>query len=127
MLAAGLGGGLALTIKPHFALGLAPAFITLLVYTRSWRLIFALENWIAGAVAAIYGASVLVFYPTFINDIMPMVMATYVPIRQSLLVMLVPVLFAAMQLGSRRGGGRDCFICRQSSCFAPRRAGSFWC
>jgi hypothetical protein len=98
VLAAGLGGGLALTIKPHFALGLAPAFITLLVYTRSWRLIFAPENWIAGAVAAIYGASVVVFYPTFISDILPMVMATYVPIRQSLLVMLVPVLLAAMQL-----------------------------
>ena len=101
VLAAGLGAGLALTLKPHFALGLAPAFITLLVYTRSWRLVFALENWIAGAVAAIYGASVVVFYPTFISDITPMVMATYVPVRQSLLVMLVqcPVLlFAAVQL-----------------------------
>jgi hypothetical protein len=98
VLAAGLGGGLALTIKPHFVLGLVPAFITLLVYTRSWRLIFAPENSIAGAVAAIYGASVVVFYPTFISDIVPMVMATYVPIRQSLLVMLVPLLLAAMQL-----------------------------
>ena len=98
VLAAGLGGGLALTIKPHFALGLAPAFITLLVYTRSWRLIFALENRIAGAVAAIYGASVVVFYPTFVSDIVPMAMAIYLPIRQSLLVMLVPLLLAAAQL-----------------------------
>jgi hypothetical protein len=100
-LAAGLGAGLALTLKPQFALGLAPAFITLLVHTRSWRLTFAPENWMAGAVAAIYGASVVVFYPTFISDITPMVMATYVPIRRSLPVMLAqyPVLlFAAVQL-----------------------------
>ena len=101
VLAAGLGAGLALTLKPQFALGVAPAFIALLVHARSWRPIFALENWIAAAVATIYGASVVVFYPTFISDITPMVMATYVPIRQSLLVLLVqcPVLlFAAMQL-----------------------------
>jgi hypothetical protein len=101
VLAAGLGAGLALTLKPQFALGVAPAFIALLVYARSWRPIFAPENWIAAAVATIYGASVVVFYPTFISDITPMVMATYVPIRHSLFVLLVqcPVLlFGAMQL-----------------------------
>ena len=101
VVAAGLGMGLALAIKPQFALGLAPALVVLVAHTRSWRLIFAPENWVAGTLAAVYGASVIVFYPVFVTDITPMVMTTYVPIRHSLFVMLVqcPVLlFAAVQL-----------------------------
>ncbi len=101
VLAAGVGAGLTLAIKPQLALGLAPALIVLVVRTGSWRLLFAPENWVAGMLAAVYGASVFVFYPTFISDITPMVMTTYVPIRHSLFVMLVqcPVLlFAAAQL-----------------------------
>ena len=101
VLAAGLGAGLTLTIKPQFALGLAPALIVLVVRAGSWRLLFAPENWIAGTLAAIYGASVFLFYPAFISDIAPMVVATYVPVRHSLFVMLVqcPVLLlAAVQL-----------------------------
>ena len=101
VLAAGLGAGLTLAIKPQFALGLAPALIVLVVRTGSWRLLFAPENWVAGTLAAIYGASVFFFYPAFVSDITPMIMTTYVPVRHSLFVMLVqcPVLLlAAAQL-----------------------------
>jgi hypothetical protein len=101
VLAAGIGAGLALTIKPHFALGLAPAVIAIAVRRKSWQPLVGLENWIAGVIAASYGAGVLVFYPAFVSDIMPMVAATYLPVRQSLFVLLVhcPVLLlSALQL-----------------------------
>jgi hypothetical protein len=85
---AGIGTGIAVSIKPHFALAIILAAATAAYHAKSWRLLFAPEHWIAGGIIAIYGASIFVFYPQFISDVLPLVQAIYVPIRQPLSVIL---------------------------------------
>lgn len=78
---AGLGAGITVIIKPHFAIPVGAAMIAAAVHARSWRPIFAPENWIAAALAAVYGAWVLVAFPEFLRDIVPLVQAVYLPVR----------------------------------------------
>lgn len=84
IVAAGLGSAIAIIIKPYFALALALAVIACAYASRSWRVLFAPENWIAGALAVGYGIFVVVAYPEFIRDVMPIVTAVYLPPRLSL-------------------------------------------
>ena len=98
-------------IKPHFALAIACAVAVCALHRRSWRLLFVLENWIAAAIAVAYGISVVVFYPAFLTDVMPLVADVYLPVRLSLVQSLLDtavVLWAAavlMILLLRRGTG----------------------
>jgi hypothetical protein len=85
---AGIGIGIAVSIKPHFALAVILAAIAAAWHAKSWRPLFALEHWIAGAIIAIYGASVFIFYPQFISDILPLVQTVYVPMRLGLFAIL---------------------------------------
>jgi hypothetical protein len=78
---AGIGTGIALSIKPHFALAIILAAAAAAYHAKSWRPTFALEHWIAGGIVAVYGASVLIFYPQFVADVLPLVQTVYVPIR----------------------------------------------
>jgi hypothetical protein len=78
---AGIGAGFMVAIKPHFALALGCAIATAAYARGSWRLVFALENWIAGALAAAYAIYVLIAYPEFIRDAVPLVQAAYLPMR----------------------------------------------
>jgi hypothetical protein len=78
---AGIGTGIALSIKPHFVFATILAAAAAAYHAKSWRPTFALEHWIAGGIVAIYGASILVFYPQFIADVLPLVQTVYVPIR----------------------------------------------
>jgi hypothetical protein len=78
---AGIGTGIALSIKPHFALAIILAAAAAACHAKSWRTLFVPEHWIAGAIVALYGASVLVFYPRFIAEVLPLVQAVYVPVR----------------------------------------------
>ena len=57
---AGVAGGLVVSIKPHFALALLAASAAAAIQVRSWRPIFALENWVAGALVAAYLALSLI-------------------------------------------------------------------
>ena len=41
---AGCGAGLAVSFKPHFAIGILCAVGCLAIYLRSWKVVFALEN-----------------------------------------------------------------------------------
>jgi hypothetical protein len=59
------------------------------LHARSWRPIFAPENWIAACLFAIYAGAVAIAYPQFISDIVPMVLAVYVPAKVSLERMLL--------------------------------------
>jgi hypothetical protein len=98
-------------IKPHFALAIACAVAVSALHRRSWRLLFVVENWIAAAIAVAYGISVVVFYPAFLTDVMPLVADVYLPVRLSLMQSLLDtavVLWAAavlMILLLRRGTG----------------------
>ena len=110
-LVAGTGAGVTVSIKPHFALAIACAVGFCALHLRSWRLLFVLENWIAAAIAVAYGISVVVFYPTFLTDVMPLVADVYLPVRLSLLQCLLdtPVMLWAAAiliiLALRRGAG----------------------
>ncbi|HEV1999194.1 MAG TPA: hypothetical protein VGQ97_01755 [Xanthobacteraceae bacterium] len=83
-LVAGIGAGLAIVIKPHFVIPVGLAVAAAAYARGSWRVLLALENRIAGAIAVAYGAYVIVAYPAFIYDVMPLVQATYLPARKGL-------------------------------------------
>jgi 4-amino-4-deoxy-L-arabinose transferase-like glycosyltransferase len=83
-IAAGIGAGLAIVIKPHFVIPVGLAAAAAAYACRSWRVLLSLENWIAGVIAVAYGAYVIVAYPEFIHDVMPLAQATYLPARKGL-------------------------------------------
>ncbi len=78
---AGLLAGITVAIKPHLVFGMMLASFTASLYARDLRTIFAIENWAAVFVCALYAALVIVFYPAFVADILPLVSAVYVPVR----------------------------------------------
>ncbi len=110
-LVAGAGAGVTICIKPHFALAIACAVAVSALHRRSWRLLLVPENWIAAAIAVAYGICVVVFYPAFLTDVMPLVADVYLPVRLSLAQSLLdtPVMLWAgailMILALRRGTG----------------------
>jgi hypothetical protein len=97
---AGLGCGLALSFKPHFAIAMLCALGCLVAYSRSWKLLFAPENLIAAAIAFLYPISVIAFYPEFFTIIGPLVRDIYVPVGipfQALMAKpALPIWFAAL-------------------------------
>ena len=88
-LLAGLGAGITICIKPHFALAVGLAVTGTALYLRSWRVLFVLENWIAAAIVGAYGICIVVFYRSYITDVMPLVADLYLPVRAPFLSMLV--------------------------------------
>jgi hypothetical protein len=83
LLAAGLGAGLMVVVKPHLALGFAAALAVTAYAARSWAVLAALEVRIAAAVVALYAAVVVFAFPHFLADTMPLARDLYVPIRRS--------------------------------------------
>lgn len=88
ILVAGVGAGLAMTFKPYFAIGIFCGLIALAIQARSWRSLFAPENFIAAAVVAVYALAVVVFFPAFFSDIAPMVRDIYILVGASPVEML---------------------------------------
>jgi hypothetical protein len=79
IIVAGLGAGIALTFKPHFAIGLMFGIVVLAIHARSWRRLFAPENIIAAAVAGLYLLAVIALFPEFFSVIGPLVRDVYLP------------------------------------------------
>lgn len=110
-LIAGAGAGVTICIKPHFALAVGLAAAAAALHLRSWRVLFVLENRIAAAIAVVYGICVVVLYPAFITDAMPLVADLYLPVRLPLMTILAstPVVLwggaILVVLGLRRGTG----------------------
>jgi hypothetical protein len=82
MVIAGLCTGITMIIKPQFATAPLCAAIASAACVRSWRVIFALENWIAAVLLSAYVVLVLVEYPRFFTDALPPVMAAYIPMKE---------------------------------------------
>jgi len=108
---AGLGAGVALTFKPHFAIGLLFGIFALALVARSWRRLFSPENLIAAAVAALYLAFVVALFPEFFTVIGPLVRDVYLPVGLSFgallgkdAVSLWAIALLAAYLLKRRGG-----------------------
>ncbi len=77
---AGCGAGVALAFKPHFAVGMLCAFGCLAIHSRSWKVAFAPENLAAAAIALLYAASIIAFFPEFFTTIGPLVRDVYIPV-----------------------------------------------
>ncbi|MDQ0471182.1 hypothetical protein [Labrys wisconsinensis] len=112
---AGIGGGIAVAIKPHFALALALPFALVLATAplgaRAWlRLLFDGAHCALAAVVVAYGILVALAFPAFPAQALPLIAAVYLPIRGSLLDMIGNpgslVSAAAMLLALAAGRGR---------------------
>lgn len=80
---AGIGAGVTVVIKPHLVVAVLFTAGTAAICARSWRPLFAIENWVAAALAAAYGMAVVIAYPAFVHDLMPMIVAVYVSQKAS--------------------------------------------
>ncbi len=80
---AGIGAGLAVTFKPHFAIGLFCAVGCLTIYLRSWKAAFTPEILTAAAVVLLYAASIVAFFPAYFTIIVPLVRDIYIPVGLS--------------------------------------------
>ncbi|WP_369725261.1 hypothetical protein AB8Z38_11970 [Bradyrhizobium sp. LLZ17] len=81
---AGLGGGLAMCIKPQLALVAGLPIILGIIHQRSLRLLFTPEACAAAAMVIGYGAVVALVFPGYLFTFAPMVAATYLPMRKNL-------------------------------------------
>jgi hypothetical protein len=79
--AAGVACGLCVMIKPHFILNVGVLSLVLAWRTRSWKMLFTLENCIAAVMLLLYGVAVWVAFPDFLLHTAPMAAAVYVPNR----------------------------------------------
>ena len=80
-LACGIAAGFAICIKPHFAFAYAAAVLAAAAMKRDWRLPVCRENWIVAVVLAVYAASIVLFTPGYLSEIMPLVALDYLPVR----------------------------------------------
>jgi hypothetical protein len=80
--AAGLCGGCVVSIKPHFIAALELPVLLALCMRRSWRVLFSVENVVAGVIVVAYLASTFIFYPQFWQDVMPVNAIVYLPLAE---------------------------------------------
>jgi len=102
---AGLGAGAAVAIKFYFALPLLTAFSFLLWQNRRdlWKaagLLFAPENAAALLVACGYGAVVWRCFPAFSQNILPLLLTLYVPVKASVWFMMATPSFFMWAAGA---------------------------
>jgi len=76
---AGVLGGLAMAIKPHFALALALPSLYAAFRTRRIGTLFSLENWIAGLTLIAFWGLIALALPAYLTDILPRLALAYVP------------------------------------------------
>jgi hypothetical protein len=86
-LLAGLGAGLAMAIKPHFALFFLPNIVYLAARV-GWRgALSRIEPWAALATFALYWGAVLLWCPAFLARAAPIARDLYLPYRKPLATM----------------------------------------
>ena len=98
ILICGVLAGLAVCIKPHFALALVAAAVAAAAAARAWRLLLAPELLIAALVLAVYAACVVWLAPDYIANILPRARLTYLPVRLPVFELLLSSGMAALAL-----------------------------
>jgi hypothetical protein len=88
---AGIGAGITAIIKPYFAAVILCTGAAAAWSARSWRMLFALENWIAAAMLASYIAFVWLTYPVYFSEMLPLLATVYIPMKLPLGVLLLNV------------------------------------
>ena len=72
----GICAALAVMIKPYFVIPVLLVALVAAVCAKSWRVLLALENWIAGGLFLAYAVAVTALFPAFVTDL-PMIAAVY--------------------------------------------------
>lgn len=83
-LVCGMLAGMAPMIKPHFALGLAGAYIAVAVLRRDGKMVLSPEIVLTAVLAVAYAAGVYAFMPAYSHDVMPLLLDVYRPMRKPL-------------------------------------------
>jgi hypothetical protein len=86
---AGMGAGVSMCIKPYFALCAGLPLLANAVRARSLRPAVEAESWTAAAVVLGYLATVAVAFRAFFTNLMPTLALTYLPVRASLVVLML--------------------------------------
>lgn len=103
MLLAGVGAGVAIGIKPFFALVAGLPILCTAVRRRSLRPLFTPEVWTAAGIAIGYGVVIVIAFPAYLSRYAPMVAEAYLPIRRDLWALLaVPIAVLGAALGFLR-------------------------
>lgn len=94
ILLVGAAAGLAMTIKPHFALPILLVAVYGAWRTHSWMPIFNAEHVLAGLLVVAYWTSVAIWFPEFFSTMLPLAQAAYIADRAPTLPFLLgaPVL-----------------------------------
>jgi hypothetical protein len=77
LLTSGIGAGITLAFKPFFAVPVALCIILTAVRARSWPVLFAPENLIAGGLVTAFSCFTYVHYPEYFTVTYPLVRDTY--------------------------------------------------
>ena len=88
--AAGLGLGLTVSIKPHFALAALLPELALLTRLRSLRPVFRAENLVAAALAAAYAGAIVALFPAYLTDMLPLLRDVFLPVHYGLELLAAP-------------------------------------
>jgi hypothetical protein len=83
IIVAGVGAAVTAVIKPHFICPVVFVAATAAICARSWRPVLAPENWISAGLVILYAAAVVIAYPEFVFDLVPIIMAVYVSQKAS--------------------------------------------
>ncbi|WP_213289791.1 hypothetical protein [Bradyrhizobium sp. sGM-13] len=88
ILIAGLCAGTTMNFKPYFVFAVGFCILTAAAQARDWRVLFAPENWSAGALVVIHALGIVAFYPEYFTLIYPLVRDVYLLANLPLLVIL---------------------------------------
>jgi hypothetical protein len=82
---AGVSAGLTMTFKPYFAFACGFCILSAATRARDWRILFAPENWIAGALVVINAVSIYVCWPEYFTVIYPLVRDVYLLLKMPII------------------------------------------
>jgi hypothetical protein len=77
ILIAGIGAGITLAFKPFFTVPAAFCILFAAIHSRSWRVLFAPENIIAGVIVTVISLGTYILYPEYFTITYPLVRDTY--------------------------------------------------
>jgi hypothetical protein len=91
-LVAGIGLGITVSIKPHFALAALLPEVFLLARLRSLRPLFRIENFSAAAVVAAYAGALVAFFPAYLTEMLPLLRDVFLPVRYGMEALATPAM-----------------------------------
>ena len=87
--AAGLGLGLAVCVKPHFAVAAGLPLLWSMARRRRWRPWEQPELWAAAGIVAGYGLLIVLAFPDYLTSALPLLRDAYLPVRAPMLLLLI--------------------------------------